>query len=275
MPPVHRQGDLRACGATTIVSEQMKVFAQGMLVAVEGSMDTHGGGPGGLAGTIGALANASGVSGFGALSSMTGLSTGALSGLPGLSGLSGLSGLTSLEGFTSMAGAMGISLPDMASAMSGLGLNLSGAADIGAIASSVASIGGVDISGAGGVMGSLGAISEAAGGLTNIGSLQGLGSISGIGSMGNYLNAAQGILGLGGSMSMFGGAMNAVNTIGSFGGGGPGSLISASPGKVLVQGKKLIVAMMDQSVPDIMGFIPHIGALPQPIQGAMKVFAYG
>tara|TARA_B100000287_G_scaffold117860_1_gene109744 strand:- start:1428 stop:1715 length:288 start_codon:yes stop_codon:yes gene_type:complete len=44
MPPIHRHGDTRACGATTIVSGQSTVFANEKLVAVNGDPNSHGGG---------------------------------------------------------------------------------------------------------------------------------------------------------------------------------------------------------------------------------------
>jgi len=44
MPGAHRHGDLRTCGATTIVSGQSSVFCNGKLWAVEGDPNTHGSG---------------------------------------------------------------------------------------------------------------------------------------------------------------------------------------------------------------------------------------
>jgi uncharacterized Zn-binding protein involved in type VI secretion len=44
MPPVHRHGDLRTCGATTVVTGQSTVHSEGKLWAVEGDLNTHGGG---------------------------------------------------------------------------------------------------------------------------------------------------------------------------------------------------------------------------------------
>lgn len=41
---VHRQGDQRACGATTIVTGQDFVFVDSQLWAVDKDQDTHGGG---------------------------------------------------------------------------------------------------------------------------------------------------------------------------------------------------------------------------------------
>tara|TARA_B100001564_G_C20430005_1_gene574113 strand:- start:378 stop:674 length:297 start_codon:yes stop_codon:yes gene_type:complete len=41
---VHRHGDARACGATTIVSGQSTVFANSKLIAVNGDPNTHGAG---------------------------------------------------------------------------------------------------------------------------------------------------------------------------------------------------------------------------------------
>jgi len=54
-----------------------------------------------------------------------------------------------------------------------------------------------------------------------------------------------------------------------------GALISASPGKVLVQGIPMIVAMMDQSAPDVIGMAQHVTNFPTPMTGSMKVMAYG
>jgi len=42
---IHRHGDGRSCGATTVVSGQGDVFANEKLVAVDGDQNTHGGGP--------------------------------------------------------------------------------------------------------------------------------------------------------------------------------------------------------------------------------------
>lgn len=44
MPGVHRHGDSRFCGATTIVTGQSTVKVEGKLIAVEGDMNSHGGG---------------------------------------------------------------------------------------------------------------------------------------------------------------------------------------------------------------------------------------
>jgi len=44
MPPVHRHGDARTCGATTIVTGQSTVRSDGKLWAVEGDQNSHGGG---------------------------------------------------------------------------------------------------------------------------------------------------------------------------------------------------------------------------------------
>ena len=44
MPQIHRHSDPRVCGATTIASGQSSVFANGLLVAVNGDQNTHGGG---------------------------------------------------------------------------------------------------------------------------------------------------------------------------------------------------------------------------------------
>lgn len=44
MIKVHRNGDSRACGATTVVSGQSTVFVNSKLVAVEGDPNSHGAG---------------------------------------------------------------------------------------------------------------------------------------------------------------------------------------------------------------------------------------
>lgn len=41
MPKVHRHGDSRFCGATTIVQGQSNVYVNGKLWAVEGDPNTH------------------------------------------------------------------------------------------------------------------------------------------------------------------------------------------------------------------------------------------
>ena len=42
--PVHRNGDSRACGASTIVSGQSNVFVNNKLGSVKGDPNSHGGG---------------------------------------------------------------------------------------------------------------------------------------------------------------------------------------------------------------------------------------
>jgi len=42
--PVHRETDPRICGATTVVEGQDNVFANNLLVAIDGDPNTHGGG---------------------------------------------------------------------------------------------------------------------------------------------------------------------------------------------------------------------------------------
>jgi hypothetical protein len=44
MVQVHRNGDSRACGASTVVSGQDFVFVDGELWAVDGDPNSHGGG---------------------------------------------------------------------------------------------------------------------------------------------------------------------------------------------------------------------------------------
>lgn len=41
MPGVHRQGDVRFCGASTIVVGQGSVFANGRLISVDGDPNSH------------------------------------------------------------------------------------------------------------------------------------------------------------------------------------------------------------------------------------------
>jgi len=44
MPEIHRHGDSRACGATTVVTGQQNVFANSLLVSVDGDPNTDGNG---------------------------------------------------------------------------------------------------------------------------------------------------------------------------------------------------------------------------------------
>jgi len=44
MAAVHRNTDSRACGATTVVSGQGNVYANNLLVSVDGDPNSHGGG---------------------------------------------------------------------------------------------------------------------------------------------------------------------------------------------------------------------------------------
>ena len=44
MPVVHRDTDLRVCGATTVVSGQSNVYANNLLISVNGDPNSHGGG---------------------------------------------------------------------------------------------------------------------------------------------------------------------------------------------------------------------------------------
>ena len=41
---IHRNGDSRSCGATTVVAGQSTVYAGGELVSVDGDPNSHGGG---------------------------------------------------------------------------------------------------------------------------------------------------------------------------------------------------------------------------------------
>lgn len=269
MPGVHLDQMLRFCGALTIVTGQSTVTINKILAAVEGDMNTHPSSiPGGL----------NNLTGLQALSQLTGLDAGMLGNLAGMSGLSGLSGLTGMSGLSSMMGGLGVNISGLSSAissigsLSGSGIGIGNIGNIGSIASSIGSISGISVGG-GGVLSQLGNISSAigAGGLGNLGSLSGLGGIAGIGSMGNYLGAAQSILGAGGSMS---GIANALSSAAGMS-GGPGALVSASPGTITIEGKKLITALMDQSLPDVIGLIQHVTNFPTPQEGSPTVSAYG
>jgi len=44
MPAVHRHSDSRVCGATTVVSGQSNVYANSLLISVNGDPNSHGGG---------------------------------------------------------------------------------------------------------------------------------------------------------------------------------------------------------------------------------------
>ena len=44
MTGVHRHGDSRSCGATTVVTTNTTVFANGQLVSVNGNPNSHGAG---------------------------------------------------------------------------------------------------------------------------------------------------------------------------------------------------------------------------------------
>lgn len=58
-----------------------------------------------------------------------------------------------------------------------------------------------------------------------------------------------------------------------------GQLVSVASGmagkQIMVQGIPMIVAMIDQAAPDVMGTIPHVQNFPTPMTGATKVQAYG
>lgn len=44
MSAIHRHGDSRSCGASTVVAGNSTVFANGKLVSVNGDPNSHGGG---------------------------------------------------------------------------------------------------------------------------------------------------------------------------------------------------------------------------------------
>lgn len=45
MPGMHRDGDIRYCGAKTVATGQSTVYVNGKLAAVEDDLSTHGGAP--------------------------------------------------------------------------------------------------------------------------------------------------------------------------------------------------------------------------------------
>lgn len=54
-----------------------------------------------------------------------------------------------------------------------------------------------------------------------------------------------------------------------------GALIAQNPGTIFIEGKKMIVAMMDGAAPDQIGLIQHVTDLPTPAQGSSTFSAYG
>ena len=44
MAAIHRHDDARTCGATTVVTTNSTVFANGVLISVNGNANSHGGG---------------------------------------------------------------------------------------------------------------------------------------------------------------------------------------------------------------------------------------
>lgn len=55
-----------------------------------------------------------------------------------------------------------------------------------------------------------------------------------------------------------------------------GQLVSTSPGTVFIEGKKMIVSMMDQAMPDKLSeLVQHVTNFPTPQKGSQNVFAYG
>jgi hypothetical protein len=54
-----------------------------------------------------------------------------------------------------------------------------------------------------------------------------------------------------------------------------GALVSQSPGTIFIEGKKMIVSMLDGSQPDQIGLITHVTNLPTPKGGASTFSAYG
>ena len=62
--------------------------------------------------------------------------------------------------------------------------------------------------------------------------------------------------------------------------GNLGALISLASGMaggkgIMVGGIPLIVTLLDQGSPDVLGIIPHVTGLPTPAQGSPTVMAYG
>lgn len=274
--PLHLDTMLRYCQAATVVMNQNKVTIGGLLAAVQGDMDTHPGSPG-LSNMMSGL---SGMNGLQAISSLTGLNLSQLGGLSSLAGLSNIGNLTgALSGANSLLGGMGVNLGGLTSAMSGIGLNMGSVGNFTSIVGAISSQTGMTFSapgprryGSGGDLGQLNSLASAAGGLQNIGGLPGMGSIPGVGSLGNYLNVAQGILGLGGNMGNIANMANMASSM--VGGGGPGALIAIKD-KITIQGKPLIVAMADKAMPDMIGMIFHPTTPTDPAQGSNKVSAYG
>lgn len=253
------------CGAITISSGlNTNVFVNGVLAAVVGDIDTHPGIPSNVTNALMGLGSGSPISALSALSGFTGLPSGVLGGLSFGSALSGLSSLQGVAGFASMVGGMGVNIGSFTGAMSSLGVPIENMANIesgaGSISAAISSISGA----------SLGSL--ASGGLSNIASLSGIGSIAGIGSVQNYLNAAQGILGAGGSLSNLASAFGAVSGLSS----GPGALISLSPGTIKIGPAMIpmISSIMDQSAPDVIGLITHVTGLPTPGTGSPNVNMY-
>lgn len=54
-----------------------------------------------------------------------------------------------------------------------------------------------------------------------------------------------------------------------------GALVSQSTGTFFIEGKKMIVAIMDGAQPDQLGLITHVTDYPTPQQGSTNFFAYG
>lgn len=54
-----------------------------------------------------------------------------------------------------------------------------------------------------------------------------------------------------------------------------GALVSQSPGTFFIEGKKMIVAMLDGSQPDQEGIVTHVTNLPTPKTGSPNFSAYG
>jgi len=266
MFPLHRLLDPRLCGAITQgMGLNTSVFANGILAAVMGDPDTHGGG--GAADALSAAAGLSGLnnlSGLSMLGQMTGI--GNLSALGNLNGLQGLSSLTNLSGFggfNNILQNVGTNIPGLMTSMSGIGMSMSSIGDVGGITSTLSSISGVSSS------------SLISSGFSGLSSMSGLSGIANIGNLGNYMNMAQGITGLGGSLSSMSNAMNvgASAITGALGGssGLPGALLSLSNSNVFIQGIPAIAAIKDMGQTDIMGIIPHITGLPIPIMGSLNV----
>jgi len=273
MPPVHRDTDLRFCGASTIALLQQTVFVNNKLAAVVGDISTHPVSLGSLASGLSGLGGLSGIAGLG---SLTGLA-GNLSGLSGLSSLGNLANISSLaggiSGLTNMLGGMGISMPSMISSMSGLGMNIGNVGDIAGIASSIGGLSGISMpSGVGDVSGIAAGLSgpgDIAGitsalsgfGVSNIAGVGNIASIAGnLSSLGDVSSIATSISGLGslsGIAGALGGNLGNLSSLSGLAGiagiGNMGNFLGAAQGMMGLGGNLGNLTNMMSSLGGLMG----------------------